>query len=223
MIRSTSFVHLLDDAGPGAVEAIVAAVRGAAGELDALVVDAAPTAPVTVGGGQVMLLAAFRDGEAMEAARHHPYVVEVVRPVLERWAAHVESVRYTQGPVVVQDPGIGACLQRTLLLRVDPGADPARVRAFEHEIGDMGAYIDTIVNSSLSRVDEVRHPLGPTWTHVWEQEFASLEGLRGAYMQHPYHWALVDTWFDPQAPNHLVDTTLVHAACDVRQGILALA
>lgn len=223
MIRSTSFVHLAEDAGPEAAERVIEAARGAAGELDALFLDAARTAPVTVGGGQVMLLAAFSDSDAAEAARHHPYVEEVVRPALDRYAAHVESVRYSQGPVIVQNPGISECLQRTLLLRVDPDTDRALVGEFERDLADMTRYIDAIVNSSLSRIDEVRHPRGPTWTHVWEQEFVALEGLRGPYMQHPYHWAFVDTWFDPQAPNHIVDLTLIHAACDIRRSILALA
>jgi hypothetical protein len=56
-----------------------------------------------------------------------------------------------------------------------------------------------------------------------EQEFETLEGLTGDYMQHAYHWSWVDTWFDPQAPNRIVDTTLVHAMCDLDRSLLALA
>jgi hypothetical protein len=222
VIRATGFVHLRPDAPPDAADRLVQAVRDAPAGL-ALAVDAARTAPMTRGGGDVMLLAAFRDEDECEASRHHPYVETVIRPLLDRLAAHVEGVRYTQGPVVVQDPAIRACIQRTLLVRVDPATDPAAVIAFERDLADMTRYIGAIRNSSLSRVDAVSSPLGPTFTHVWEQEFETLEGLTGPYMQHAYHWSLVDTWFDPQAPNQIVDQALIHAACDLRHSILALA
>jgi hypothetical protein len=168
-----------------------------------------------------MLLAAFRHAGAYDSARRHPYVQTVLRPQLERDAQHVEWVRYTQGPVVVRDPELAHGVHRTLLLHIDPSLDPATVRAFERDLAGMTEYIDAIRNSSLSHVDEVHHPLGPPWTHVWEQEFAALDGLTGPYMQHAYHWALVDTWFDPQAPNHIVNATLIHSACSLRQSILA--
>jgi hypothetical protein len=108
-------------------------------------------------------------------------------------------------------------------VHIDPAASPAAVRAFERDTSAMTRYIPAIRNSSLSRVQEVHNPLGPVWTHVWEQEFTALADLTGPYMQHAYHWALVDTWFDPQAPNRIVDSTLIHAACALRRSILALA
>ena len=84
-------------------------------------------------------------------------------------------------------------------------------------------YIDAIRNSSLSRVEEVHQPTGPEWTHVWEQEFATLDGLTGPYMMHGYHWSFIDTWFDRQSPRHIVDPVLIHSACALRHSILARA
>jgi hypothetical protein len=222
MIRSTSIVHLAEDAAPEDAERVIDAVRGAAGELGALVIDAALNAHATRG-GKVLLLAAFSDDDAFEAARHHPYVQGVVRPLLDHYAESVESVHYTQGLVTLQDPEITEYVQRTLLIRVDPRIDPARVHDFESDLADMPRYIDAIVNSSLSRIDDVHRPHGQPWTHVWEQEFASMEDFSGPYMLHAYHWAFVDTWFDPQNPNQIVDTTPIHAACHLQRSILALA
>jgi hypothetical protein len=222
VIRVTGFVHQRPDAPADAADRLVQAVRDAPDGL-ALAIDAARTAPMTRGGGDVMLLAAFRDEDEREASRNHPYVKTVIQPLLDRHAAHLEAVRYTQGPVVVGEPAIRDCIQRTLLIRVDPATDPVRVSAFERDLADMTQYIGAIRNSSLSRVEAVSGPLGPTWTHVWEQEFETLEGLTGPYMQHAYHWSFVDTWFDPQAPNHMVDQDLIHAACDLRHSLLALA
>ena len=94
---------------------------------------------------------------------------------------------------------------------------------FEHELAAMPNFIDTISNSSLSRIDAMHASLGPDYTHVWEQEFAALDGLAGAYMQHAYHWSVIDPWFDVQAPAHIVDPVLIHSSCDLRRSILTLA
>ena len=68
----------------------------------------------------------------------------------------------------------------------------------------------------------MRASLGPEYTHVWEQEFATLDGLTGPYMQHAYHWSVIDPWFDVQAPVHIVDPELIHSSCGLRRSILAL-
>lgn len=221
MIRVTAFVHLDASAPASAASSLIETVRGAASELDALTIDAAPTAPFTRLGGDVMILAAFADAESYAAARRHPYVELTLRPQLAQHAQHVEAVRYRQGPTNVRAPELERGVHRTLLLRVDPSADPRDARALERALIDMPAYITEIRNSSLSRVDEVRGSLGPMWTHVWEQEFDTIDALSGPYMRHAYHWSYVDTWFDPQAPNHIVDTRLLHSACDLRRSVLA--
>jgi hypothetical protein len=72
----------------------------------------------------------------------------------------------------------------------------------------MPRHIATIGSWALSHVD---HELAPSrWTHVWEQEYASVDGLRGDYMRSPYHWAGVDRWFDGEVPRSIVEPELAH-------------
>ena len=135
----------------------------------------------------------------------------------------MEAVRYTQGAATIREPGLTDGIHRSLLIRVDPDTDPVIVERFEHELAAMPNFIDAIRNSSLSRIDAMHASLGPEYTHVWEQEFATLDGLTGAYMQHAYHWSVIDPWFDVQAPVHIVDPVLIHSSCDLRRSILTLA
>jgi hypothetical protein len=218
MIRVTAFVHL----EPDALDEVASAIAAAREQLDVLTLEVAATKPVAHRAGQLMLLAAFGDGEAYEKSAAHPYVTDVVRPLLDARASHVEVVRYTLGERLVREPALTHGIQRTLLFHVDADADPAEVAHFERALAAMPRYIDAIRNSALSRVDQVWGCTGKQWTHVWEQEFESLDGLTVDYMNHPYHWSSVDTWFDPQAPNHIVDVALVHAMCDLERSILAL-
>jgi hypothetical protein len=99
-------------------------------------------------------------------------------------------------------------VKRTLLLQVREGTDPALCRKFEAEVAAMPRHISSIRSWVLSAVDQARTP--SRWTHAWEQEYASLDGLRQDYMSHPYHWAGVDRWFDPEMPDRIVELGLVH-------------
>ena len=221
MIRTTSFVHLQPGADPQCVDRLVESVRAADGEIDVLAVDAARTTPKSHRAGDVMLLGAFADAEAAARTRAHPYVESVVRPLVEACAAHVETVRYPQGPATLQQPDLTDGIQRTLLLHVNRETDPALVERFERDLADMPRYIDSIRNSALSRVEAMTDSLGPEYTHVWEQEFFDLDGLTGPYMMHGYHWSLVDAWFDAQAGHPIVDPRLIHASCGLRTSLLA--
>jgi len=96
-------------------------------------------------------------------------------------------------------------VKRTLLLTVRAGASGAAVARFEADLLAMPAHISTIRSWSLARV------VGDSpWTHVWEQEFAEVTGLTGAYLGHPHHWAVVDGWFDPEMPDRVVEPVLAH-------------
>lgn len=218
MIRVTGFVYA-PAASPGALEHLAEVLRSAGPEIGPLTLQVGQVAPIARGGGQLMVLAAFPDVEAHEAARRHPYLSQVVRPVLDEVNAHVEVVRYRQGLVDLREPSLVGGVQRTLLLHAEDDRD---LTTFERQLADMPRYIDTIRNSSLSRIEEVWGGTGPRWTHVWEQEFTSLDGLTGTYMSHPYHWGLVDTWFDAQAPHHVVHPTIIHAMCPLERSILTL-
>jgi hypothetical protein len=96
-------------------------------------------------------------------------------------------------------------VKRTLLLRVRAGAPAELVARFEADLVEMPDHITSIRSWALSRTS------GSTrWTHAWEQEYATLDGLTGEYMLHPFHWTTVDAWFDPEVPEHVVEPELAH-------------
>jgi hypothetical protein len=100
-------------------------------------------------------------------------------------------------------------VKRTLLLRVRPDASTAARERFQADLAAMPDHISTIRSWRLSRVMGTG-PDRERWTHAWEQEFASLDGLTGEYMTHPYHWTTVDAWFDAEVPDHIVEPELAH-------------
>ena len=141
----------------------------------------------------------------------HPVVVlEVLRDVeihtaltlLPLASAHVE----TPAPLI----------KRTLFLRVRPDASTAAREQFQADLAAMPDHISTIRSWRLSRALGTG-PHRERWTHIWEQEFASLDGLTGEYMTNPFHWTTVDAWFDAEVPHHIVEPELAHlfAARDV--------
>jgi quinol monooxygenase YgiN len=223
VIRTTAFAHLRPDAAPERVDELIDAARRAAEETGALAADASRVTSNAFRAGHVMLLGAYSDQPALERALGSAHVTGTLRPLLADVAAHVEAVLYTQGPVTIREPGLTEGIHRSLLIRVDPATDPVLIEQFERELAAMPSFIDAIRNSSLSRIDTMHASLGPEYTHVWEQEFATLDGLTGPYMQHAYHWSVIDPWFDVQAPVHIVDPVLIHSSCDLRCSILALA
>ena len=82
------------------------------------------------------------------------------------------------------------------------------MRRFERSLQAMPRHIPEIRSWSLSRVRAERSD--ERWTHVWEQEYADVAGLRVAYMRSPYHWTGVDRWFDPEMPCSIVEPRLAH-------------
>ena len=221
MIRVTVFVHLRADADPEVVDRLVDAHRRLAGEVDAVAADAAPTTPNSHNAGDVMLLTVYADDDALNVDN----AIATPRRSCSRCSS---SARYMSRPrgtgrdrstSVSRPCATGS--NAPCSVHVDPDTAAASVGRFEHDLRDMPRYIDSIRNSSLSRIDAVDASLGPAYTHVWEQEFVDLDGLTGPYMLHAYHWSQVDPWFDAQAPEAIVDPTLVHAACGLRRSILA--
>ncbi len=121
----------------------------------------------------------------------------------------------------LREPGIGAAIKRTLLLRVLPEAASADVAAFERALLAMPQHIAAIRNWSLSRVCAGSAPLG--WTHAWEQDFADVSGLADDYMNHPVHWSLVDGWFHAEDPRCIVAPVLAHVFCGAQRSLLSHA
>lgn len=163
-----------------------------------------PTLPGTFEGGD--LIVHFRDADDAGDALADPAVV------------HVDGAAHETIGGGTEEPGLADGVYRCLLLAVNPEASEAQVRQFEAETLAMPRYIESIRNWRLSRVTQA---IGArAWTHVWEQEYADLGGLLGPYMTNPYHWARVDRWFDPECPEHIVDTRLCHSFCALRRSIL---
>ena len=99
-----------------------------------------------------------------------------------------------------------------------PDTPREAVERFERDMLGMPRYIDAIRNWAFSRADPELHPT--PWTHVWEQEYRELRGLQEDYMLSPYHWGLVDGWYDPESPQRIVDTNLAHVYCPAATTIL---
>ncbi len=102
----------------------------------------------------------------------------------------------------------GPRVKRTLALTVRTGTPAADIHRFERSLSAMPVHIPEIGSWSLSRVRAERSD--GRWTHVWEQEYADIDGLRVAYMRSPYHWTGVDRWFDPEMPCQIVEPRLAH-------------
>jgi len=157
-----------------------------------------PTLAGVYNGGDLLLrLRGLRDGAA-------------ARPGLpDGPITHVDSVVYEEGTGGGDWSGPG--VYRVLLLSVKPAIAAAATACFERELLAMPRYIRSIRAWRLSRV--TRAAGARSWTHVWEQRYDDLDGLSGEYMMHPYHWAWVDRWFDPENPDWIVDTHLCHSFC----------
>lgn len=129
--------------------------------------------------------------------------------------ARIDRVAYRHLGGGQRAVGLRNGIWRTLLLRARPEQDPGRVAALECDLLRMPTYIASIGNWQLSRVCS-----DSPWTHVWQQEFASLDGLLGEYLTHPFHWAWVDRWFDPEFPEWTVEA-IAHAFCPLQTSILS--
>jgi hypothetical protein len=110
-------------------------------------------------------------------------------------------------------------VKRTLLLRVRAGTEPEVCRRFEADLAGMPRHIQSIRSWALSHVDATRST--PRWTHAWEQEYASVAGLRGDYMESPYHWCCIDRWFDPEMPDWIVERDLAHVFYESTEPVLS--
>jgi hypothetical protein len=166
VIRTTDFVHMKPDTAPAQVDELIDAARCTAEVADAIAADASRVTKNAFRAGDVMLLGAFADQPALEHALGSAHVTGVLRPLLAEVAAHVEALRYAQGPTTIREPGLTDGIHRSLLIHVDPDTDPARVGRFERELAAMPDYIDAIRNSSLSRIDTMRASLGPEYIRV---------------------------------------------------------
>ena len=124
------------------------------------------------------------------------------------------------------DTGLGSPgligVKRTLWLRVLPEAERGAVARFEAETPLLAEAVPAIRNWRWSRVREIApRPMAVRWTHLWEQEFDSVDGLQVDYMSSPCHWGYIDRWFDLEMPDRVVDLWLAHLACPEQAPVLS--
>ena len=169
--------------------------------------------PGAAGGGQYTWDVSFdgRDPGTLHQSRG-------LRQLVADGRLRLDTVAFERQHLAVPEPDIRDCVKRTLFLRVLPGTPPEAVERFERDMLGMPRYIDAIRNWAFSRTDPELHPT--PWTHVWEQEYRELDGLEEDYMLSPYHWGLVDGWYDPESPQRIVDTNLAHVYCPAATTIL---
>lgn len=207
MFKLTRLVTLAD---PARLAPLADELRALARAHTAYRTLVAPTLPGSHFGGD--LLAHF----AFDSAVQRDAFGAALVPLLAGDAA--DGADYQGSPDGKQAPDLANGVYRVLLLSVDEGSDLAAVEQFEAETRMMPHYIPAIRNWQLSRADAA---VGERrWTHVWEQEYAGVEGLLGPYMLHPYHWARIDRWFDPECPDRIVDPRLCHSFCTLEASIL---
>jgi hypothetical protein len=174
----------------------------------------------TVGGGDYTWDLAFADASSCP-----PWTEQLsaggYADLFERMINRVDCVQFPSTMVTIVEPGMQDLVKRTLFLEVSKEATPAQVDRFDHILSGMPKYIPAIRNWACHRVDDM--PLvGPRrWTHVWEQEYADISGLRVDYMMSPYHWGFVDGWFDSESPHHIVEPGVAHVFCASARSILA--
>ncbi len=119
-----------------------------------------------------------------------------------------------------REPYDGPRVKRTLLLTVAAGTPAHVVEQFERDTAAMPDHIGSIRSWALSRVDTSVPGASTRWTHVWEQEFADVDGLVGDYLLHPYHWTHVDRWFDGEVPGHVVEPAIAHLYREASEAVL---
>lgn len=210
MFKVTKLIHFVAESDDSAAASLAGSLRDVATPRARRVL-VAPTLPGGINGGDVIAHLHF-DGESDWRALEPDITALLSAPEI----GHVDSVGYTGVPT--HGPrALEPAVYRTLLVSVGSSADPAVVQQFESETRAMPDYIRTIGTSQLSRVHESAG--SARWTHVWEQEYADLDGLSGPYMTHPYHWAHIDRWFDPERGPRIV-TRLCHSFCAIDGAII---
>lgn len=183
------------------LEGEAARIRAALAGLGAAV---APVMEGSFNGGDLSAIWNFRDEVAYRTARSG------IDAILNgAGVERADTAFFGHGSIGVREQGLSTGIHRTLLLCADRAASEARLAQFEAEMVLMPKYIPAIRNWRFSRVTEAAGEL--PWTHVWEQEFVDTAGLMGPYMLHPYHWAFIDRWFDPECPDWLVNPRLCHS------------
>jgi hypothetical protein len=132
----------------------------------------------------------------------------------------VEEVVTLGEPVdfACRQPGLGGGVKRTILLRTMNDARLDAVALMERRLGEWARHLPEMRNWSVSRVTATTGPIA--WTHCFEQEFADVADITGPYLNHPFHWSVVDRLFHPEAPERVADA-FFHSIYPIERSVLA--
>jgi hypothetical protein len=202
-------VTRLLDVVTGERDRVLAVARFAATRTGARNCLVEPTLPGSRNGGDILIHLRFDHPQEWHSATD--CFADALRdPAITR----INGASYLGTPTRHGD----GTVYRTLLFRVLPQTRADAVARLDDELRSMTRFIPAIRAWQLSRVDDA---IGDSqWTHVFEQEFSGVDGLTGAYLMHPIHWALVDRWFDPECPDVIVRDRLCHSFCQSNRRVL---
>jgi hypothetical protein len=164
-----------------------------------------------INGGDLIWRASFPDGKGpsaadLEALAADPAIAGVDWAIFETQAAGDPR------------PDIPGGVYRCLILAVPEDLFEGTLAQFDTETVRMPDHIDTILRWTLGKVSA--RGGARRWTHVWEQEYADLEGFTGEYMMNPYHFAFIDRWYDIETPERIVDRRICNSLCPIERRIL---
>ncbi|WP_233266847.1 Dabb family protein [Tomitella fengzijianii] len=188
-------------------------IRTAASDSGALCHVVGAPLPGSIAAGDLIVRLRYADRAAWTAGRG-ALDAALAGPGVDRF----HGAEFGAGTSGSRTGAADATCYRALLLRVAPLAVPGEVARFEHDLLTMPRHMSSMRSWHLSRVDSACGPT--TWTHVWEQRFASPEDVTGQYLDHPVHWAVVDKWFDPECPESIIRDRVCHAFCAAGQDVL---
>lgn len=117
-----------------------------------------------------------------------------------------------------REPGLRGGVKRTILLRTMNDARLDAVALMERRLGEWARHLPEMRNWSIARVTATTGPIA--WTHCFEQEFADVADITGPYLNHPFHWAVVDRLFHPEAPERVADA-FFHSIYPIGRSVLA--
>jgi hypothetical protein len=209
-LRRIELLQVADAAPAGAVTGLENALRNAADHCPIRRVRLARSATQRHGWTHVWEQE-YADAASLEAYMRDPYHWSVIDPFFDATSptAIVERVTVltyddsdAAGPTHWPDEG----LRRLLLIRCAPGADPRAIDELRDAITAGGTQLP-LAGWRLARA--LPHPTHP-WSLIWEQLFAGEDAL-SEYMRHPYHWTVIDPYFDPEHPMAIVsDVTMAY-------------
>ena len=108
-------------------------------------------------------------------------------------------------------------VKRTILLKTREDASPDAVALMEQVLIEWARQLPEMASWSLSRVAAATGQVA--WTHCYEQEFTEAAAVLGSYLNHPFHWAVVDRYFHPEGHEQTADA-FFHSIYPVSASVL---